>query len=50
MMCYGLSLAIGYAILLKFTHSAVCLFLAVVGAVIVAVWFKKEVKLLERPL
>ena len=49
MMCYGLSLAIGYAILLKFTHSVVCLSLAVVGAVIVAVWFKKEVKLLERP-
>jgi len=46
-----LSLAIGYAILMKFTHSAVCLALAAMGAVVVSIWFKKEVKRLkEQPV
>jgi solute:Na+ symporter, SSS family len=47
LMCYGLSLGIGYAILMKFTHAAVCLALAVAGAVIVAKWFNKEVRRLK---
>jgi len=47
LMCYGLSLAIGYAILMKFVHSGICLVLAAAGAAIVAVWFRKEVKRLE---
>lgn len=47
LMCYGLSLAIGYAILMKFGNAGICLALAVLGAVIVGIWFKKEVRLLE---
>jgi SSS family solute:Na+ symporter len=47
MLCYGLSLAIGFAILMKFTIVAICLVLAVIGAIIVKRWFKKEVRILE---
>lgn len=47
MLCYGLSLAIGFAILLKFTNVAICLLIAGIGAVIVKRWFKKEVKILK---
>jgi len=48
LMCYGLSLAIGYAILLKFVHAVVWLLLATLGVVIVAKWFRREVPRLER--
>lgn len=47
LMCYGVSLAIGYAILLQFFNVAVCLILAAIGVVIVFLWFKREVRLLE---
>lgn len=48
-MCYGLSLAIGYAILLQWTQSIICLALAIGGSVIVAIWFKKEVQRIKIP-
>jgi hypothetical protein len=47
MLCYGLSLAIGFAILLKFSSVFVCLTLAAVGTYIVIKWFRKEVKILQ---
>jgi len=47
MLCYGLSLAIGFAILLKFTLSACCLGLAGIGALIVKEWFNKEVEMMS---
>jgi SSS family solute:Na+ symporter len=47
MLCYGLSLAIGFSIIMKFTNAAVCLLLAIIGAFIVARWFKKEVHTLK---
>lgn len=46
LLCYGLSLAIGYAILLRFGKSGICLGLAVVGGLIVHRWYKKEVRVL----
>jgi SSS family solute:Na+ symporter len=48
MLCYGISLAIGYAILLKFDKAAICCLLAVIGGFIVARWYKKEVKALAQ--
>jgi Na+/proline symporter len=48
LLCYGLSLAIGYAILLKFGKAGICLGLAVVGGFIVWRWYKKEVQVLAR--
>ena len=47
LLCYGLSLAIGFAILMKFTNVIVCLLLAGIGALIVVRWFNKEVKILQ---
>ncbi|MGA2324621.1 MAG: sodium:solute symporter family protein [Sedimentisphaerales bacterium] len=47
LLCYGLSLSIGYCILLKFGKAAVCFGCSVVGAVWVFRWFKKEVRELE---
>ena len=44
MLCYGFSLAIGYAILLKFSVSAVCLGIACIGALLVKRWFHKELE------
>jgi SSS family solute:Na+ symporter len=46
LLCYGLSLAIGYAILLKFAKTGICLGLAVVGGVIVHRWYRREVRVL----
>ncbi len=46
MLCYGLSVAIGYGILLDFAKMGVCLLLAAVGAVIVYRWYKREVRVL----
>jgi hypothetical protein len=48
MLCYGISLAIGYSILLKFDKAAICAILAVIGGFIVVRWFKKEVQVLAR--
>lgn len=47
MLCYGLSLAIGFSILMKFSIAILCLLIAAIGAVIVRRWFKKEVQTLE---
>lgn len=47
LMCYGVSLAIGYAILLQFSKVLVCLLAAAIGIVLVYKWFKREVRLLE---
>ena len=48
MLCYGISLAIGYSILLKFDRAAICCLLTVIGEFIVAGWYKKEVKTLAQ--
>jgi len=48
MLCYGISLAIGYSILLKFDKAAICCLLTVIGGFIVARWYKKEVKALAQ--
>jgi Na+/proline symporter len=48
LLCYGLSLAIGYGVLLNFGKAGVCLGLAVVGGFIVWRWYKKEVQVLAR--
>ncbi|MHC4322996.1 MAG: sodium:solute symporter family protein [Planctomycetota bacterium] len=48
MLCYGISVAIGYSILLKFDKAAICCLLAVIGGFIVVRWYKKEVKVLGR--
>jgi len=48
MLCYGLSLAIGYSILLKFDRAGICCLSAVIGGLIVLRWYKKEVKVLAR--
>jgi hypothetical protein len=48
MLCYGISLAIGYSILLKFEKAGICCLLAVIGGFIVFRWYKKEVKVLAQ--
>ena len=48
MLCYGISLAIGYSILLKFDKAGICCLSAVIGGFIVVRWYKKEVKVLAR--
>ena len=48
LLCYGISLAIGYSILLKFGKAGLCLGLAVVGGCIVYRWYRKEVRVLAR--
>ena len=48
LLCYGLSLTIGYAILLKFGKAGICFGLAVVGGFMVRRWYKKEVQVLAR--
>ena len=48
MLCYGISLAIGYSILLKFDKAAICCLLAIIGGFIVVRWYKNEVKVLAR--
>lgn len=47
LLCYGISLGIGYSILLKFTKASICFALTILGAIIVYRWFKKEVKVLQ---
>ncbi|MBN1806342.1 MAG: Na+:solute symporter [Sedimentisphaerales bacterium] len=48
MLCYGISLAIGYSILLKFTKAGICCLLAAIGGFIVFRWYQKEVKILAQ--
>ena len=48
MLCYGISLAIGYSILLKFDKAGICCLSAVIGGFIVVRWYKKEVKVLAQ--
>jgi len=48
MLCYGISLAIGYSILLKFEKAGICGLLAFIGGFIVFRWYKKEVRVLEQ--
>jgi hypothetical protein len=48
MLCYGISLAIGYSILLKFNKAGICCLLAVIGGILVYRWYKKEVKVLAQ--
>ena len=48
MLCYGISFAINYSILLKFDKAAICCLLTVIGGFIVARWYKKEVKVLAQ--
>ncbi|MHC4534696.1 MAG: sodium:solute symporter family protein [Planctomycetota bacterium] len=48
MLCYGISIAIGYSILLKFEKAGICCLLAVIGGFIVFRWYKKEVKVLAQ--
>ncbi len=43
MLCYGLSLTIAYAILLRFDASVACLVIAITGGVLVYFWYGKEV-------
>jgi len=47
LLCYGISLGIGYSILLKFSKASICFALAILGAVIVRRWFKREVRVLK---
>jgi SSS family solute:Na+ symporter len=48
MLCYGISLAIGYSILLKFDKAGICCLSALIGGFIVLRWYKKEVKVLAQ--
>jgi SSS family solute:Na+ symporter len=48
MLCYGISLAIGYSILLKFNKAGICCLLTIIGGFIVYRWYKKEVKILAQ--
>jgi len=48
MLCYGISLAIGYSILLKFDKAGICCLSAVIGGLIVVRWYKKEIKVLAQ--
>ena len=43
MLCYGLSLAIAYAILLNFAACLACVLVALLGAILVWKWYDKEV-------
>jgi SSS family solute:Na+ symporter len=42
-MCYGLSVAIGYCLLLRFYAACLCLGFAALGAVRVAHWYRREI-------
>ena len=47
MLCYGVSLGIGYLILLKFIKASICFALTILGAMIIRRWFKREVRVLQ---
>jgi SSS family solute:Na+ symporter len=42
-LCYGLSVAIGYCLLLRFYAACLCLGISVIGAVRVAHWYRREI-------
>ncbi len=42
-LCYGLSVAIGYCLLLRFYTACLCLGISVIGAVRVAHWYRREI-------
>jgi len=46
-MCYGLSVALGYCLLLRFYPACCCLGCAVLGAFRVAHWYRREIAVLE---
>ncbi len=46
-LCFGISLGVGYAILLQPSKSAFCLSLALIGGIRMYFWYQKEVKELE---
>jgi hypothetical protein len=48
LLCYGISLAVGYSILLKFNKAGICCLLAGMGGIIVFRWYKKEVRILAQ--
>jgi hypothetical protein len=50
MLCYGLSLTIAYGILLNQTACLISLAVSCVGAMIVWVWYGKEVKRLSEDM
>lgn len=50
MLCYGLSLSIGYATLLKFVPSAICLLASGVGGYLVYIWYGNESERLKGEL
>ena len=47
MLCYGLSLAIGFSILLKFGPAAIWLGIACLGSVLVKRWYNREVEMMK---
>jgi Na+/proline symporter len=47
LLCYGISLCIGYCLLMKFGKAAACFGCSLIGALWVYRWFKKEVRELE---
>ena len=47
LLCYGVSVGIGYSILLRFDKAAISLGLALFGGVIVYRWYRKEVRVLK---
>ncbi len=48
LLCYGLSLTIAYAILLRFAMSLLCFSLAVCGGILVMRWYRSEITRLAR--
>ena len=50
MLCYGLSLTIAYGILLNQTACLISIAVSCVGAMIVWVWYGKEVKRLSEDM
>ena len=46
-LCYGLSVAIGYCLLLRFGAASLCLGCAALGAVRVSYWYQREIAELE---
>lgn len=47
LMCYGISLGIGYSILLRFGKASICFILGIAGSILVYRWYKKEIKILH---
>ena len=43
-LSFGISLTIGYSLLMNFTNAGICALLAVIGAIRVRYWYKKEIQ------